>query len=417
MTIPWIGASVLIGNLLASRTAAGWRWIYYIALIYNGVSLIGNFVFYFPPSRPQGDYEKTRWQELKEQDYIGIFLYSAGLATLLIGLTWGGAVGHPWSGASVLAPLILGAVVFFAAFAYDFTLASNPVFPLFLFQKWKDYSILLVVIFVSGAVYFAMVALLPQATLYMFTSDPIEIGIIQLPNGLGQVFFGGLASLVIGKIKHLKAQLIIYMSIQTLFMALFSAVVPYNKAAWMALQFFGMGVFPTITVLCYVIAGLNVSIKHLGLASGLLGTFRSLGASVGNAIFSTIMTQTVDKQLGERITRVAIAQGLDLSLLPALIPATIANAVGVPGAFSSVPGITPSNIAALSDAFKEAYAYAFRRVFWATIPFGVLAVASTFFINDPSKYLTNHVATHMEQEGIFGRSNVVDKSDNTEKVA
>ena len=417
MTIPWIGGSVILGNLLASKTAEGWRWIYYIALMYNGVSLIGNFVFYFPPSRPQGDYEKTRWQELKEQDFIGIMLYSAGLAVLLIGLTWGGSIGHPWSSASVLAPLIIGGFTFFAAFAYDFTLARNPVFPLFLFRKWTEYSILLVVIFVSGAVYFAMVALLPQATLYMFTSDPIQIGIIQLPNGLGQVFFGGLASLFIGKIKHLKAQIIVYMTIQTVFLAVYSVVVPYNKAAWMALQFFGMGVFPTITVLCYVIAGLNISIKHLGLASGLLGTFRSLGASVGNAIFSTIMTETVDTQLGKRIAKVAIAQGLDLSMLPVLIPATIDNALGVPDAFSYVPGITPAIVAALSDALKEAYAYAFRRVFWATIPFGVVAIACTFFINDPSKYLTNHVATHMEHGGLFTRSKVADQSDTAEKVA
>lgn len=404
MTVPWIGAGVLIATVLESRTNAGWRWIYYIALIYTGVSMIGNFLFYFPPSRPQRDYDKTRWRELKEQDWIGISLYSVGLTVFLIGLTWGGSPGHPWASASTLAPLIGGGVVFLASFAYDFTVAKLPVFPLFLFKQWRDYSILLVLIFVSGVVYFSMLALLPQATLYMYTIDPIEIGIIQLPSGLGQMAFGGLASLFVGKIKHLKLQIIILMTIQSLFLALYSTVVPRNRTAWMAFQFFGMGVFPLITVLCYVIAGLNVSIKHLGLASGLLGTFRSLGASVGITIFNTILNSLVPGQLGQRIVAVAVAEGLDPSLLPALIPATIQNAVGVPNAFSTLSSVTPAIQTELSTAFREAYAFAFRRVFWATIPFGVLGIACAFFINDPSKYLTNHVAQHMEKEGILGRS-------------
>ncbi len=56
-----------------------------------------------------------------------------------------------------------------------------------------------------------------------------------------------------------------------------------NRAAWSAFQFFSMGPFALITLLCYVIAGLNVPLRHLGIASGLIGTFRSGGGSVGNA--------------------------------------------------------------------------------------------------------------------------------------
>lgn len=417
MTVPWIGASVIISTLLATRTAAGWRWIYYIALIYSSVSIIGIFIFYFPPSRPQRDYEKTRWEQLKEQDYIGIFLYSTGLTAFLIGISWGGTEGHPWNGASTLAPIIAGGLVFLSAFAYDFTMAKNPFFPWFLFRQVGDFSILLVIIFVTGAVYFALAALLPQATLYIFSNDPIEIGLIQLPNGLGQLVFGGLASLLIGKIKHLKAQVIVLMAMQTLFAGLLSITVPGNKAAWMAFQVFAMGAFPLITVLSIVITSLNVSIKHLGLASGLIGTFRSLGGAAGTAILNTVVNGQLSKQLPKRIGKAAVAQGLDESILPALITATVNNAVGVPQAFSLLPNITTADQAALSQALKEAYAYSFRRVFWATIPFGVFALVCSFFLNDPSKYLTNHVATHMERDGLFQARQKTDHSDATEKGA
>lgn len=38
-------------------------------------------------------------------------------------------------------------------------------------------------------IFYSMSALLPQGSLYIFTSDPIEIGYIALPNGLLQVRF------------------------------------------------------------------------------------------------------------------------------------------------------------------------------------------------------------------------------------
>ena len=37
--------------------------------------------------------------------------------------------------------------------------------------------------------FYSMMALLPQASLYIFTSDAMEIGYIALPNGIVQVCF------------------------------------------------------------------------------------------------------------------------------------------------------------------------------------------------------------------------------------
>lgn len=238
----------------------------------------------------------------------------------------------------------------------------------------------------------------------MFTNDPIQIGVIALPNGIAQVIFGGLATLVMGKIGYLKLQVIVMLIVQTVFVAAYSGVVPNSRAGWSAFQFFGMGPFALITLLCYVIAGLNVPLRHLGLASGLIGTFRSGGGSVGNAVFNTVLNGVVKKQIPMKLAQVATAYGLPSEALAALIPATMENAVGIPGAFETVPGITPAIQEAAAIAYKEAYAFAFKRVFWASIPFGVLAVICAFFIKDPSQYLTNHTAVRMEKEGVLGHS-------------
>lgn len=58
--------------------------MFYIAIGYGAFSLIGTAFFYFPPAHPRLD-GKTRWQEFQELDFIGAFLFVAGLAVFLFG--------------------------------------------------------------------------------------------------------------------------------------------------------------------------------------------------------------------------------------------------------------------------------------------------------------------------------------------
>jgi len=125
------------------HTSLGWRWCYYIGSIFAVISTLGTLLFYWPPTRPQFDNEKTRWQEVKELDFVGLALYSAGLVTFLVGLTWAGQTDHPWRSVSVIAPIIAGFCCLIACFAYDFTLAKRPLFPLVVFRKLRDFTILL----------------------------------------------------------------------------------------------------------------------------------------------------------------------------------------------------------------------------------------------------------------------------------
>jgi len=387
---------VLLGNEL--NTNASWRWVYYITIIFSTICLVGTTIFYFPPSRPQADYEKNRWQELRELDYVGIALYTGSLVAFLVGITWAGSTEHPWSSASVITPIVIGAIGMIACFAYDFSFAKRPFFPFRLFAQVREFTVLLILVFVTGMVFISMQALLPQGSLFLFSHDPIQIGIIAIPGGVSQIVGGFILPALSHRIKHIKAQIIVALVIQTVFIALYSVALPSNKAAWMAFQFIGNGCFPLITLLCYITAGLHVNQRDLGIASGLIGTFRTAGGSVGNAIYSTILHGVVDGQLASRISAAALSLGYPANDLSLLIPAVIETGSGIPGAYATVPGVTPAIEAATAEAFREAYSYAFKRVFWSTIPFGVLAITAACFIRDPSKYLTNHVAVHLEKE-------------------
>lgn len=155
--------------------------MFYIAIGYGAFSLIGTACVYFPPSHPRPD-GKTKWQEFKELDFLGAFLYTIGLVVFLFGLNSGGNT-YAWESAGALVPLILGFVTLLGAFVYDFNIPRDPLFPWYLFKNFREFSALLALVFVAGMVFFAASALNAQTILYLHTADPIKIGIYSIPNG------------------------------------------------------------------------------------------------------------------------------------------------------------------------------------------------------------------------------------------
>lgn len=367
--------------------------------------IAGTLTFYFPPTHPQHDYDRSRWEQFKDLDFVGLFLFAAGLTVFLVGMT---DLGHTeYSVTRVAVTVSLGAVIFIGSFVYDFSVKSvkQPIFPFKLFAMFREFTVLLIILFLSGMVWQAIVTLGPQATLYMFTNDPVEIGVTMIPATMSGLVGGWLLPSFVHLLKNVRYQIIFALCMQCAFTGAYAAVVPHNKAAWSAMQLFGQSCFTWVTTLSYVSSGLFVPVEELGLSAGLLGTFRSAGGSVGNAIFSTIMTSVVNKNLAGNLAEAALGAGYSAASLDALIPAVIQNAVGVPNAFAGVPGVTAAVSAATSTAFKDSYAHAFRIMFYATIPFSFIAIVLSFWVKDCSHLLTNHVAVKQEKEVLDRRTN------------
>ena len=351
---------------------------------------------YFPPSHPRAD-GKTKWQEFKELDFIGAFLFVAGLSVFLFGLNSGGNT-YPWESANTLVPLILGAIAFLSAFAYDFIFPKDPLFPWYLFKNFREVSALRVLVFVAGMVFFAASALNAQTILYLHTPDPIKIGIYSLPSGAGQLVGGVIIPGLVHKIKHVNMQLTFAVFMQTLFFGLAALITPTNLNWLMACQFLAILPFGWITLNCYTTASLNVPQKDLGVAIGLIGTFRSLGGAIGSVIFSSIFDQTAEKQVARRISTTALAAGVDSSALESLIPGVILTLLGVPGQAVKVPSVSSAVFADCVNAARYGYAYGFRITWLASIPFGIIATICAACVRDPSKYFTNHVEIHLNKK-------------------
>lgn len=187
---------------------------------------------------------------------------------------------------------------------------------------------------------------------------------------------------------------------QTLFFGLAALITPHTLNWLMAVQCLAMLPFGWITLLCYTTASLHVPQRDLGVAIGLIGTFRSLGGSVGSVIFSSVFNQVAAKQIASRVARAAgpTVSGDPEAMAP-LLEAVELSILGVPGQAASVSSSVSAQVfAKCVEAARLGYAYGFRITWLASIPFGVVALACAIAVRDPSKYFTNHVEVHLEKE-------------------
>lgn len=214
----------------------------------------------------------------------------------------------------------------------------------------------------------------------------------------GQLVGGVLIPALVHYIKHVNYQLTFANFMQTLFFGLAALNTPTNISWLMAVQFLAMLPFGWITLNCYTAASLNVPQRDLGVAIGLIGTFRSLGGSIGSVIFTSIFTQTSAKEVAKRISDTAIQNGVSAGTIPDIIKAVELTLVGVPDQAATLKGVSTNTFDACVTAARYAYAYGFRITWLASIPFGVLAIICALCVRDPSKYFTNHVEIHLSEK-------------------
>lgn len=182
---------------------------------------------------------------------------------------------------------------------------------------------------------------------------------------------------------------------QTLFFGLAALITPTNLNWLMAVQFLAMFPFGWITLNCYTTASLNVPQRDLGVAIGLIGTFRSVGGSIGSVIFSSIFQQTAEKEVGRRVAAAAASRGVAGSSMGELMEAVALTLLGIPGQAAGLPGVSAEVFESCVRSARYAYAYAFRVTWLASIPFGVLALLAAIAVRDPSRHFTNHVEVRL----------------------
>lgn len=115
-----------IGGAIGERTS--WRWIFYVNIPVCVICIAG-LIYAMKLQRDTSTFMK----KLVTLDWLGLSILTCAVTLFLVGLTSGG-VSHPWDSAAIIAPVVLGAALFFVFIGIQWRVSKRPTIPLRIFN-------------------------------------------------------------------------------------------------------------------------------------------------------------------------------------------------------------------------------------------------------------------------------------------
>ncbi|KAI1384229.1 putative siderophore iron transporter [Hypoxylon trugodes] len=385
---PIAGIGPMIARAVLENPNLGWRWCYYLNIIVCSVAIVLLFLFYHPPNFDLLHERKTKMQLLKQLDYVGSFLWTAGLTLLLMGVSWGGSI-YPWNSAATISSIVIGVALLVVLFIYEaYAKLEYPAIPVQFFAN-RGFISLVACATVATMSYYSAVLLWPQQVKALYTSDITYGGWISCTvasaTAIGQAV-GGFFVNIGGNVRY---WIIFSTFCMVAFVGACASLTPETLNAGIAFTMIGPFFVGVIEVFALALAPLFCRPVDIGLASGLLASIRAAGGSIAVAVYSSILTNRLASTVPANVGPAAIAAGLPAEKVPSLVAAVLSSKL------ATFPGITPAITQAVAGVLPTAYSQAFKTVYLASLGFGGIAIIGCLFSKDAKKHLTDTVHRKM----------------------
>jgi EmrB/QacA subfamily drug resistance transporter len=306
------GLSFLIGPYTGGWITENisWHWVFFVNLPLGLLSLL--VLGAVLPS--VGGHRAS----LRDLDYFGIAVFTAGMVPLLLGLTNKGeptssGVLPSWTDIRVGGEMLLGAVLL-GVFLINERYAKHPIIPLRMFKN-RDFSISMAAGFLFGIAMFGAVIFLPRfyqtvrgvsASASGYYIWPLLVGLIGSSVGSGQLISR------LGRYKWIMVGAGVVLVIGAFLMTHLQASTPdWQLWTWMLL--FGMGIGPSMAALTVIVQN-SVPREQMGAGTGTLVFMRQIGGSVGLAVAGTVFATQFEAKLPGQLSQQgvpsAVAQGV-----------------------------------------------------------------------------------------------------------
>jgi MFS family permease len=180
LSFPFNVFAPIVARLFILHTEQSWRWGYYIGIILNGVGCILWYAFYHPPTYDMLHiHGRTKLNQLRHLDWMGILLFVGGLAFFLIGVSRGG-VTYPWRSVQVLTPFLIGFATLVGFCLWEgYAKLQSPLMPMRLFTN-LEYVTLVICASIGVMVFYSMLVLWPVLVGVLFETELINIGYVSV---------------------------------------------------------------------------------------------------------------------------------------------------------------------------------------------------------------------------------------------
>lgn len=291
-------------NILGLMTS--WRWTFFINIPIGVVAFI--LIAIYSPG--------LKNNKKPSIDYKGAALLTLGLATLVLAvdnteMVFGGlmdTLNLSLTGLRVImAAIVVGSL---AAFIYIERKAKEPVLPFYFFQN-ANFTKIMGIATLFGAAFIGSIIYLTQFNQQVFGASPTTSGLMLLPmiGGLMITSIGG--GQIISRTGRYKIFMQIGIVLATVMVFMLTTLTPETSYAYEAVIIFFLGAGLGIVMPVMNLAVQNEFEQHeIGAATSSSQLFRSLGSTIGVAIFGAVLTTGITSGLGPNITQDPYVQSL-----------------------------------------------------------------------------------------------------------
>jgi EmrB/QacA subfamily drug resistance transporter len=296
----------LIGSVFAVASIAGpllggflveslnWRWVFYVNMPIGAIAVLV-VIFRLHLQTPS---------QRHAIDWLGASLLTAGVSALILVTTWGGDE-YAWGSAPIVA-LAGAGLALLGAFIWQERRAAEPIIPLTLFGS-SVFRVASAVGFVIGLAMFGAIVFIPLFLQLVYGVSPTSSGLRMLPLMAGLLTASILSGRVISRVGRYKAFPVAGTAVTTVGLFLLSRL-EVDTAPWVASLYMlvvGVGIGLVMQVLVLAVQN-DAPQRNIGVATSTATFFRSMGGSLGVAIFGAIFAS----RLSDELSRIPGASGL-----------------------------------------------------------------------------------------------------------